>query len=148
MADSGHPVLYFSLEMPAARILAKTISQKIYKGAAQGRKPSSLCITADALLNGALSRAQWDEVEAVKGTLPLEHLHIYTNPLSAADVLDRARSFTDKGMKPLLIIDYLQILRPKKGAPSDKQIVDSNLDCFMRLAHGLHSDPSEEVDLA
>lgn len=151
VASSGHPVLYFSLEMQAVQILAKAICQRICESAFRGQKPSSLCITADSLLNGTLSKSQWDEVAATRQALSLQlkHLHICTTPLSASGIAKQVNQFViEREVKPLVIIDYLQLVRPENSAQSDKQTIDNNLECFMRLAHIPITDPnSDELEV-
>lgn len=156
VAESGHPVLYFSLEMPASRILAKIISRKFYEKASESDELSSLCVTADELLDGTIKEEQWAKIgkgiEEVKNAIPVEHLHICTGSLSASEISERAKLFSDKGKdlnekKPLVIIDYLQIMRPEKGAQSDKQVVDSSLRCLMELAHNLHGNSTSQQNI-
>lgn len=151
VAGSGHPVLYFSLEMQAVQILAKLICQKICKDTFQTQASASLCITADSLLNGMLDEPQWDQVAAAKQalSLPLKNLHICTTPLSASGIANQVNTFVvTNERKPLVIIDYLQLVRPENSVLGDKQVIDSNLDCFMRLAHIPTKDPgSDKSDL-
>lgn len=137
VAENGHPVLYFSMEMSDSWLMAKAVTRKIYEDADGSSGPSSPPVTAKRLLNRSLTEAQRAEVDAVMRTRFLERLHICTETLSASGILERARAFTAQGNPtPLVIVDYLQLLPRERGAQSDKQAVDNNVNKLMELAHG------------
>lgn len=143
-----NPVLYFSLEMPGDRLMAKAITRKIYE-----IKKRSLCFTADDLLQWSLTENQQEKVETMMQDQFLDNLYVCTKPLTASEILERSRAFTaQEKTTPLVVIDYLQLLprhritqsdnddksdRNDNSDKSDKQIVDSNIYELMNLAHGV-----------
>ena len=132
MAENGYPVLYFSMEMPEDQIAAKVINRKLFL---EGRS-----VPLDTLLYGEPKEDQWEAVDAVKERLSKE-LRICTRSVTADEIKWNAREWADElETSPLVVIDYLQILRPEKGAHSDKQIVDANLRCLMELAQNIQDD--------
>lgn len=158
VAESGNPVLYFSLEMPENRLMAKAITRKIYE-----IKKRSLYFTADDLLQGPLPENQQEKVDAMmqnRDQFP-GSLYVCTKPLTASEILEESRAFEAREKTtPLVVIDYLQLLprhRIHQGDnddksdkndgsdKSDKQIVDSNIYKLMNLAHGVKKKDSPVI---
>lgn len=142
-AEQEHPVLYFSMEMPANYLLAKTINQKAHQST------HSVPITVNSLMDGTLGPAQQQMVAAdIMPKLPTQYLHICTKPMTAFDILKWAKALLDQlpkqGKKPLVIVDYLQILRPEKESQSDKQIVENSVRRLLQLAHNFDSGPDRQ----
>ena len=138
VAMSGNPVLYFSLEMPELWIMAKAISRRLFQ------KGSS--VTAAGVMGGSeggiLDEEQWKQVDLVKESGEfrpmLENLHVWTSPLSAADIKMKAKQFEwESRKKPIVIVDYLQIV-PSEDVfrnKSDKEKNDEKVRQFTQLAH-------------
>lgn len=137
-AEQEHPVLFFSMEMPANYLLAKAINQKAHQSM------HSVPITVNCLMDGTLGPAQQQMVAAdIMPKLPTQYLHICTKPMTAFDILKWSKARLDQlpkqGKKPLVIVDYLQILRPEKDSQSDKQIVENSVRRLLQLAHNFDS---------
>lgn len=152
VAANGTLVLYFSMEMPGESILAKAISRNLYQ---KNREQEALWLSAVELMNGhkdkgaPITQEQWEQVDAIKRSpdLGLDHLHLWTDAVSVSTILERVKQvrnlpgFADQ--KPLVIIDYLQILSPEDSrSQTEKQIVDKTLKLLMsELAHGENGVP-------
>lgn len=142
VAETGTPVLYFSMEMPGERILAKAISRNLYK---KNREQASLWLSAEELMGGdgtdPLTPEQWEQVDIIKHSLEpgLKDLHLWTDTVSASVIVKRVQELAAAtNQKPLVIIDYLQILTSDENrSQTEKQSVDRTLKLLMsQLAHG------------
>ena len=164
------PVLYFSLEMKNDRIAAKLISRQLFMndaGHSQYKTESSAVakhITADTLFrpdaqDAVLQSGREEYENTVEYLRRLKYLFVQEGHFSAKDIYDRAWEFvrsdiprklagesgTPYAGKPLVIVDYLQILSASKnGIQNDKQAVDYDLRIFKKLADGIDSDGNEE----
>ena len=136
MAERGYPVLYFSMEVPEDQIAAKVINRKLFL--------DGQSVPMETLLYGEPKEDQWKAVDAIKEGLPKELL-ICTRSVTANEIKSMAKAWADElGKPPLVVIDYLQILRPENGTQSDKQIVDANLRCLMELSQNTCDYNDEE----
>lgn len=134
VAKNGTPVLYVSLEMPKIRILAKAISRQIFVEAGKDREKG---MEADQLLNGGymagLDKDQRKRLNSAQRQVEreTEHLHILQNPAiarSAQTICEFTGQFMKKtGKRPLVIVDYLQILsgETRRGTDSRQAVEES-----------------------
>ena len=135
LAADGEHVLYFSMEQTAAELVSKSISRTLYqmKGAEtasainirRGRYDSGKQI-AD---NPDPYNAAVNEYTALVG----EYLHIVETDFRATTVEGIRKQIADfidghDGIRPVVIIDYLQILSCENDRLSDKQKVDFILE--------------------
>lgn len=146
VAQSGVPVLFFSMEMTATRIAAKSISREMFLKNGTYKDGSS--IPSDKLLSkfymDNLSVEKWAAIEKTveKAGKKNSNLHIIEGGPSmktATDIAEYVREFIEKEWhegrkaKPLVIIDYLQILdSDASGGPRAE--IDDNIRIIKQLA--------------
>ncbi|MDL2273303.1 hypothetical protein LJC34_01950 [Oscillospiraceae bacterium OttesenSCG-928-G22] len=151
ISSEGTPVLFFSLEMSRDMIAAKAISRMYFQDIGCDE---DFGLTANALTSVSdakkLDKKLWETVDKVN--IKSEKLYIIERAdvaskdkeqnvkLSAvriksivADFIERQR---DDEPKPVVIVDYLQILPPDNNpfAGSDKQQVDITVQHMTELA--------------
>ena len=128
IASSGQDVLLFSLEMSSEELLAKSISRQTYLLTNTGDtldkvKAKDRLKTRD-ILQGRVGSLMDDStlfMQAEKETAKLNnHLHyiIGENDIDVDTVrlLTELHISSNPGSRPIIILDYLQILRPTKDA--------------------------------
>lgn len=150
MAEQGIDVMIFSLEMARTELMAKSISRKTYKDKSTAKHARSTKeITTGKIFNSQLpggSRSQNTEekewiVEAVKSYAAFsDHLYIYEG---VGDIgVNKIRELVEKHIrikktKPVIFIDYLQILQPFDVRASDKQNIDKAVLELKRMSRDL-----------
>lgn len=143
MAADGTQCIYVSLEMRRIDLTAKLVSMHTYLDTPEQPK---LAKTMTMLLNQEISSnftdKEWsiitnaaDKVQARGRNISI--LESQTKPVTVDDIayyIDRYVSTYN--VKPVVIIDYLQILAPSEQVKgySDKQVVDYNITKFRSLA--------------
>lgn len=137
VAAAGTDVLYFSLEMAEAELISKSVSRhtlleaqaqkldiknaKSARGITDGRRYINYNRTEHALIRAALT-AYEDYAR---------HIRIIRSGLGRTgvaeirDAIARHIRLTDR--KPLVIVDYLQIIRPESDRMTDKQVADATV---------------------
>lgn len=142
IAQQGHDVLIFSLEMAKDELIAKSISRltaledmkqlgtkadaKTTRGILTGSRYKNYTPTEKALISNALR-----DYEEYAG-------HIYISAgigdIGIADIQKDVQDYMDvTGHAPIVLIDYLQILKPADIRATDKQNTDIavvNLKCL------------------
>ena len=129
IAATGQDVLIFSLEMPAVELMAKSISRLTYSTAAeeQDRK------TTRGILSGAryarYSPGELDTIDKAKEKYKEIAQNLYITEamgnIGAGDVRTIVkRHFDITGKRPVVFIDYLQILAPEDTKATEKQNTD------------------------
>lgn len=134
------PVLYFSMEMSSERIAAKLVSSRLFQISG-----GSDCITSDQLVGGIgnlpVSAALLTRIEEACRYQKdrMRQCYIIEEPLSASGIAETVDQFMEENTeagKPLVIVDYLQILPPDSAkAKNEKQAVEDSLKQMVRLAH-------------
>lgn len=156
------PVLYFSLEMSQERIAAKATAMDNFRQAKSqgltqdclksGKKARERFFTAAELFNPEKLENMPEEKrqqleQARQRVAQNENLHISDQPFCVREITQIVGKFIEEQeaqaaedgttpRKPLVIIDYLQILPPdpeKRAPATDKQQVDLNLKGFREL---------------
>lgn len=129
IAATGQDVLIFSLEMSAVELMAKSISRLTYFTAADEKDRK----TTRGLLAGArYARYNPGELEAISRAKAqykeiAEHLYITEamGNIGASDVRTIVKRHYDiTGNRPVVFIDYLQILAPEDTKATEKQNTD------------------------
>jgi replicative DNA helicase len=107
--DLGHPVLLCSLEMSTIEVGERLL-------AAQAKVPLA------AIRGGTLSTAQEDQVHAAAQVLAGAPLRVdESTDLTVADLRARALRMARSGGLELIVVDYLQLLRPLNSR-ADKHV--------------------------
>lgn len=139
LAQQGRDVLIFSLEMARSELMAKSISRVTYlladnesdaktaRGITAGARYASYSQREKALINKSI--AKYKEYA--------EHIFIHEGigdigVEKVKEVVKQHISFT--GNRPIVIIDYIQILAPYEMRASDKQNTDKAVLELKRLS--------------
>ncbi|MGN0586307.1 MAG: DnaB-like helicase C-terminal domain-containing protein, partial [Oscillospiraceae bacterium] len=141
VSASGIPVIIFSLEMTKNQILAKMISRQTYLCDPQN------AVSVNQMLNSNLNRhltdEQWENIQQASDIVGKETDNIYIRDkmVTVDEIVDEVSAFiAQKNVKPLIIVDYLQIISGgTKTMLSDKQAVDHNIKALIETAsaHGI-----------
>lgn len=129
IAQQGQDVLIFSLEMSRHELIAKSISRLTYlaadnkrdakttRGITAGARYKKYSQTERALINNALA--------AYKDYAQHIYIHEGIGNIGAEQVKEIVQKHISiTGNKPVVLIDYLQILAPYEVRASDKQNTD------------------------
>lgn len=129
LADSGQDVIIFSLEMAKTELIAKSISRltflnadkkadaKTTRGITAGERYDHYSQTEKDIINRSL--------EQYKGTASHIYIHEGVGDVGADKIREEVvKHISITGRKPVVIIDYLQILAPYDLRASDKQNTD------------------------
>lgn len=130
MASRGEHIIFFSLEQSQFELVAKSISRQTY-------------ILNNREAKTSLSIMQNTDVaditiKAVEQYQPIAHNTIIVegnfniNVISIREYVEQYIAFT--GIKPVVVLDYLQILRPINDRLTDKQQVDYNVTELKRIS--------------
>ena len=129
LLEKGETVLYFALEQMPIELVTKSLARRYYL--LGGKNFSNIGIK-----NGAteylLERVKGEYAEASKNF----HIIQCDFTISADDIEQYVEKFIEKNnVKPIVIIDYLQLISPKKGyIGSDKEIADYNVKKFKLMS--------------
>lgn len=130
MANRGEHIIFFSLEQSRFELVAKSISRQT-------------CILNPKEAKTSLAIMQNTDVaditiKAVEQYQPIAHNTIIVegnfniNVISIREYVEQYIAFT--GIKPVVVLDYLQILRPINDRLTDKQQVDYNVTELKRIS--------------
>jgi len=151
VARSGRPVLYFSLEMSRRELRAKSLSRLMFTGAANSRQDQSWsAYTATEILfpstrhkdNNPTAENLTARLEAAKKDYSEHEGHnVYyltgIGTIKAAKIAELTRAFMlahPDRLKPLVIVDYLQILAAEDPHDTDKTRTDKAVVALKRLS--------------
>ena len=150
IAKSGHDVIIISLEMSANELLSKSVSRESFLKARREHPKSpwphaysykKILKLPDAIQNGFLKPSDRDAIlktldeyhEACNG-----HMIIRPNEiegLSAKMVRNLVKDHIDETHKtPVLLIDYLQILKAPDSSASDKSNIDQSIQTCAEIS--------------
>lgn len=139
IAQQGIPVIFFSLEMSQYELMAKTVSRLTYLYSANPQDAK----TVRGVLNGKryenYSTAEKDLLETAmtKYAEFAKNLYIVegVGNIGAELIEASVETFIEHtGKKPVVIIDYLQILAPAEPRATDKQNTDNAVLRLKRLS--------------
>jgi len=143
IAESGEDVLIFSLEMARAEIMAKSISRLTLLDVLQNNGSVNNAKTTRGIMSGK----RWEGYSQTEKNLIMESMnayakyadHIYISEgigdIGAMDIrmaINKHIRCTKK--KPVIIVDYLQILAPYNDRMSDKQNTDKAVMELKRIS--------------
>lgn len=145
LARTGQDVLVFTLEMTAYELMARSISRESFQGDdTKGRRYAK---TVRGVLDGR-RRQGYTEREAAHLALAEERYAAYTGHLwfregsheTGLEVIERetARHIRETGNRPVVLVDYLQIIAPVDVHFTDKQNLD-RVVCGLKKLSRTHS---------
>ncbi len=141
LAENGHKVLFFSLEMSKEELVSKSLSRYSYRydpSPLKKNAKSERKLTSGAYRSG-FSGEEWDTLAAAAGKYAVsvspnmtvkESVGEYGIREIESDVNDYIAA---TGKKPVVFIDYLQILKPIADNMTDKQNMDRTVSSLKRL---------------
>lgn len=146
IAEAGHDVMIFSLEMSRFELMARTISRYTVEEALNETKRRDNAKTVTDILDGSrwesFTKADRQRIDnAIKRyekTAERLIIHESIGRITAEDVqreVERHNEIT--GGFPFVLIDYLQIMKPLDAHMTDKQAVEANLTILKQLARKL-----------
>lgn len=132
IASKGHDVLFFSLEMSKMEMVSKSLVREMFK-----LEPDNPFIPSTReFLNGTLEAKTL--AEAYKGYYnTASHMAVIEGSFDTGVNDIRARiekHILRRGTKPVVFVDYLQILKPIDMRMSDKQAIDYNIVELKRIS--------------
>ena len=141
MAATGHDVLFFSLEMSRYELAGKSISRQTF--IMDNTPDRRLSKTTRQILNGAkyayykpeetaLIDQAVEAYAAIAGNIFILESNGNIGPKEIRDAVERHLKLT--GRVPVVMIDYLQILKPADPRASDKQNTDWAVSELKRIS--------------
>jgi replicative DNA helicase len=142
IAESGKDVLIFSLEMAKKELIAKSISRLTCKiDVKESNSTTRAKTTRGILLKGVYkySQGENDLIAEAMGEYSKIAKHIYITEgvgnITVETIKRKVENFIRiTGRKPLVIIDYLQIIAPSTDYGTDKQNTDKAITALKRLS--------------
>ena len=137
VAQQGHDVLIISLEMARNELMAKSISRNTFLVNSNHAK------TTRGITTAAYYKYYSDDDRACINQAINDYAkyagHIYIEESVGNTTVEEVKRLVEQhiqvtGNKPLVIIDYVQILRPLDPRMSDKQAVDHNVMELKRIS--------------
>lgn len=143
IADSGHDVLIFSLEMARAELMAKSISRLTFLDVIQSGGDTRNAKTARGITTGSryakYSQTEKDLIQRSITAYKRFAGNIFIHQGIGDIGTEQVRAIVDKhisitGRKPVVLIDYLQILAPADVRATDKQNTDKAVIELKRIS--------------
>lgn len=141
IAKSGYDVLFFSLEMGRNEMISKSLSREMFRKAKDKSLPLSALEIQNLRFHGIAEQLK-KQRELLK-----EAIEEYGNSAKRVSIIEgefdtgvteikeKIESYTSlNGTKPIVVIDYLQILKQSSNFFSDKQAVDHNITQLKKLS--------------
>jgi len=139
IAQRGQDILIFSLEMSKLELMAKSISRTTFLQADEKRNAK----TMRGILSGSrYAKYNQQERETINAATDsykeyADHIFIFegVGDIGVKEIAERVKHHIDiTGRKPIVIIDYLQILAPYTVGATDKQNTDKAILELKRLS--------------
>ena len=148
LASQGNDVLYFTLEMSVNELFARSISRFTYLTCRDDRKLSEPEIsrlaktTSGILLGRKYTNYSPEEMALIQSCMNqhsqlLQHFFPFEGVASYTvnDIYKVVDDFIAKmGTRPVVIIDYLQILAPMSDRMTDKQATDMDVKMLKQIS--------------
>lgn len=130
LAAHGRDVAFFTMEQSGVELVAKSLSRLTTRVAFEARKDlDGIAMTAGEILFKEFSDAQ-NHIMAEAVYLYADYgkrITVFEGRKSAEEVRTAVQGLVDRGLSPVVFVDYLQILAPKDPRMSDKQAVDATV---------------------
>lgn len=143
MAAAGQSILYFTLEMSKAELIARSISRHTAQISAARGADTRLAKTARQISSGR----KWLNFSDVEKDVINEAFSLYgqyadrlfyyegLGTITTAKIEEAVKQhITATGEKPLVVVDYVQILASPDPRLSDKQCIDRNIFALKQLS--------------
>lgn len=146
IAASGRDVLFFSLEQSRFELMSKSISRESFRFCRENRLKTSNAKSSMEISDGCCHK-RFDETEqyVVEGAFSAyekyaSRIFLYEccGGFSVGDIKEEMKRYFAfpgrSGEMPVVVLDYLQMLRPVSDRLSDKQAVDRNIVALKQLS--------------
>lgn len=139
VASQGNHVLFFSLEMGSVELIAKSLVRTMGELKKTKKIKGEITFTRD-LLNGDIKNhdilmAAVGAYERTAKNLFIHEGMFDINVYTIRQEIDKHINLHKK--KPLVIVDYIQVLEPLNDRLSDKQATDKNITELKRITRDL-----------
>lgn len=139
MAEAGQHVLFFSMEQSRLEMVSKSIARTT------AQTDINTAVSSIAIRTGTLTPVVLDAADRYSQTVGGRLSVIEGNfNCTVSFIGEYTRKYIENnGVKPVIIVDYLQVLRPEKDPetgrkPTDtKQVVDYNVTQLKRMSRAL-----------
>lgn len=147
LAEAGHDVLIFSLEMAEHRLMARSISRLTLLDVLQNDGRIQDAKTSRGISTGCrYEKYSKTELEIITRATKAyasyaEHLYIHyvLGGIGTDDIRNAIKEHISiTGRKPVVVVDYLQILAPADIKATDKQNTDKNVLELVKMANDYH----------
>lgn len=133
LAKQGRHVFFFSMESSKREVTDKLLSRA--SCLSNGHKWTQLQVSRGAWLNNAEDKEEFDGLFKAFSRYQ-RFLHIYDNRVKASQVKDLVNGWLDNypdEKKPLVVVDYLQILQAEQDNVTDKAKVTESVSVLSEL---------------
>ena len=143
IAEHGHQVLIFSLEMSQNELIAKSISRNTLKRVIAARGDVRNAKTARGIMSGKkyplYNQTERELIKNAVGDYQSISKNIYIREgmgnVGVDTIVEQVKEHIRKGNKPpVVIVDYLQILMPHSEKATDKANIDYTVLSLKRLS--------------
>ena len=144
LAMAGHDVLIFSLEMTAYELMARSISRETFQEDESARRVMAKSVRGilDGKRYALYSGEEHHHIQAAKKRYAGYAKNLYFQECdheTSLEVIQKAiqRHIDETGRKPIVLIDYLQIIAPIDVHFTDKQNLDRIVCSLKKLSRSL-----------
>lgn len=143
VAQGGHDTLIFSLEMARSELMAKSISRLTYLEAKQNKKDTRYAKTTRGILDGSRYKKYGSVDKEVFSTALDQYKqyagHVFINEgignIGVSQIRETVRKHIElTGHRPVVVIDYVQIIAPEDPRATDKANMDHNVTELKRIS--------------
>ena len=128
LAKAGEHVLYFSLEQSKFELVTKGLSRLT------ARESLDTAVTAINIREGVRTPAVLKAIDEYKNFGERDVIYQCGFETTIGTILDSVNNYIeDNNVKPVVIVDYLQIIRPLNNKISTKDAVDENVRALKKL---------------
>lgn len=146
IASTGNDVLIFSLEMAQDELIARSISRHTYTESMKATGDKTHAKTTRGILNGGLykhyNQAETDTINNAIASYKAYSDHIYIREGVGNIGVDEIRTAIQThikytGCKPVVLVDYVQILAPVNERYTDKMNIDKSVLELKRITRDM-----------
>ena len=130
LASKGHKVLYFSLEQSRFELITKSISRYTFLSGSGNPLTNFEIMNKDQWNNETFTKA-FIEYTNISKNIVIKEGNFNVDVLTIRNSIEQ---FTDTKDKPIVFIDYLQIIKPTNDRQTDKQAMDFTISELKRIS--------------
>jgi replicative DNA helicase len=131
IASQNSGVLYFSLEQSKFELISKSLSRIAYKYS--GEK-----VTSSDIMYNTNMEATEKAINRYKEYSKNMIIHQGNFETDITEIKNKTLEYIKlTGKSPVIIVDYLQVIKPLQNQHSDKQIIDTNIKELKRMSRDL-----------